>query len=269
MYIDARIVCDSIGQEGIRLTTFQIHVPKFLLAEINTHRQCSRSYNSSRAIPAKKIRAQVQSEPFEPILWGVNQPGMKAEKYLTGFRLKLAIAIWRSSARSAAMHHWLLEKLGLHKQHTNRIVEPYMWADGVISASNWENLFALRCHPDAQPEFQELANIMAWQLKMNEPDYLKIGEWHLPYVTESEKQVLPIETQKLLGASRCARVSYGLPEAFNTEADLKRAKMLLDSEPRHIAPFEMVAQCQSSAEPSGNFKGWRQFRKELESASAS
>lgn len=142
--ISAKIIKDSIGSHGVRLTTFQVRVPKFLLAELNTHRVFSRSYNSSRAIPGYKIRNQVVADPYTPIYWGKNKPGMQALSDLSGFKLAVAKAIYKSSALSAAAHHWCLDKIGLHKQHLNRIVEPYMMADGVITGCDWDNFFDLR-----------------------------------------------------------------------------------------------------------------------------
>ena len=36
--ITAKVVCDSINEQGVRLTTFEIEYPRFILAELNTHR---------------------------------------------------------------------------------------------------------------------------------------------------------------------------------------------------------------------------------------
>jgi len=47
----AFILADSISPAGHRLTTFEIQLPKVLLAEYNTHRALSRNFSSSRAIP--------------------------------------------------------------------------------------------------------------------------------------------------------------------------------------------------------------------------
>ena len=48
----AFILADTISPAGHRLTTFEIKLPKVLLAELNTHRALSRNFSSSRAFPS-------------------------------------------------------------------------------------------------------------------------------------------------------------------------------------------------------------------------
>lgn len=262
--ITAIIIADSIGSHGIRLTTFQVRLPKFLLQEIARHRVLSLSFNSSRAIPAKTIRRQVWHDPVMPIEWGSNRSGMSAGNPLIGWRLKLAIAAWHGVSKLACCGAWILSILQLHKQHVNRILEGFVWADGVITATDWDNLFKLRIHPDAQPEFCELATQMRDLLESHRPEILATADWHLPYIAEYERAIYGLSTLKDLSASRCARVSYGLaPPDYNK--DIKRANMLRSSDPPHLSPYEHVAQCMLKGDyRSGNFTGWFQYRKEIE-----
>lgn len=265
--ITATIVADSIGSHGIRLTTFQVRVPKYLLQEIARHRVLSLSFNSSRAIPAKVIRSQVWQDPVIPIEWGSNRSGMSAGASLRNWHLQLAKIGWLAASKLACICHWGLSKTGLHKQHVNRILEGFIWADGVISSTNWDNLFALRIHPDAQPEFRKLADEMRQSIRTNQPEYLTIADWHLPYITDDDRANNELATLKLLSASRCARVSYGL-KPFDRDADMKRAYLLLNADPKHLSPFEHVASplygSFNTIPQSGNYRGWYQFRKEIE-----
>ena len=268
MTISAKVICDSVNPSGNRITTVQVKVPKFLLAELNTHRAFSRSYNSSRAIPAKTMR---KSADFKPLDWGANRPGMQATKPLQGWKLNAAKLVWGSSKLSATAHHRALELLGLHKQHTNRIIEPYMWVDGVITATEWSNFFTLRIHPDAQPEILELAIKIAEARSWSIANKLEVGQYHLPYITPEDYQFLRFNrvenislAVKSISAARCARVSYGFDKPFDIEADLKRASRLLDSTPIHGSPFEHVAMALDKSTPSANFIGWLQYRKQLE-----
>jgi hypothetical protein len=262
--ISAEIVADSVASSGVRLTTFQVRIPKFLLQEIARHRVLSLSFNSSRAIPAKTIRSQVWHDPVMPIEWGSNQPGMSAGKNLSGWRFLAARLIWQLASKTACICHYLLSKIGLHKQHVNRLLEGFIWADGVISATDWDNLFNLRCHPDAQPEFRELAMQMRGLLDSHNPEILRLGEWHLPYISDGERDFYDIGIQRDLSASRCARVSYGL-KPFDIEVDLNRCQRLKSGNPVHASPFEHVAQ--SVYLPnyrSGNYRGWHQYRQNIE-----
>jgi len=51
------------------LITFELIMPRIILAEFNTHRAFSRNSASSRAIPAKKMIESVATDPFIPVAW--------------------------------------------------------------------------------------------------------------------------------------------------------------------------------------------------------
>ena len=76
--ISAKIVLDSISEQGHRIVTFQLHYPRFIHSELMTHRVFSRNASSSRAIPIGKMMKQVIENPAMPVEWGANQKGMQA-----------------------------------------------------------------------------------------------------------------------------------------------------------------------------------------------
>ena len=48
MTYSAKIILDSLAQNGHRLTTMEVVFPRYILAEFNTHRQFSRnSFNAT------------------------------------------------------------------------------------------------------------------------------------------------------------------------------------------------------------------------------
>lgn len=262
--ISAKLICYSTNHLETPIATIQLHIPKWLIQEVNTHRVFSRSFSSFRAIPAKVVR---KSASFEPKEWLSNQPGMTGGKELEGIKKLLAIAIWRTTAAIVKVGHRLLEWCGVHKQYTNRWLEPIAWADGVVTSTEWSNFLKLRNHPDAQPEIRELARQIEHLLADNEPDFLEPGEWHLPYIdADAEDFEYDWGRQCLISMGRCARVSYGLQSASDPEADIARARRLLDSVPMHISPAEHQAQCPWGDAPSksGNFQNWKQLRQDLE-----
>ena len=57
MSIEAKVICDSISPEGIRLTTMQLKYPRIIHSEFMTHRVFGRNASSSRAIP---IQTQIK-----------------------------------------------------------------------------------------------------------------------------------------------------------------------------------------------------------------
>ena len=99
----ATIIADSVNPEGQRITTLQLRYPRFIHAEFMTHRVFSRNASSSRAIPVRKMLAQVWSDPAMPEHWGANQPGMQARAELTGWRRRLAPHVWRAAGKAACI----------------------------------------------------------------------------------------------------------------------------------------------------------------------
>lgn len=271
--IEAKVIEDSISENGKRITTLQVKFHRFILPEFNTHRVFSRNFSSSRAIPTKKLLEQVASDPAMPVFWGKNQPGMQAAEELDPLTIRSAKGCWLESAKEASLRASLLSSMGAHKQIVNRIIEPYLWAYGVVTSTEWDNWFSLRAHEDAQPEIHELALCMKSALTFSTPKQLKVSEWHLPYVSERERSTMDIDTLLKISAARCCRVSYlkhdGSHPSIKEDIDL--FERLAGSVPLHASPLEHQATPDTYAknidghfdnyECWGNFKEWIQYRK--------
>lgn len=262
---EAKVIAFSITEQGKRITTFQLRYPRFILSELNTHRLFSRNSMSSRAIPVRKMIAQVWSTPAAPIHWGANQPGMQANAELTGWRATAVRALWSTAAMLAASVAFAMDKCGAHKQVANRILEPFQWMRTIVTATEWDNFYELRNHPDAQPEFQHLAKLMNLAHNAATPKLLKAGEWHLPYVAEYEKELNAMsdtpDDLRHVSAARCARVSYLTHDGQKPDiaVDLKLFIRLVGSRPLHASPLEH--QCTPGTSDTGNLVGWTQYRK--------
>lgn len=220
--ISAKIVADSISPQKHRITTFVVTFPRFILAELNTHRMFSRNSASSRAIPFKKMIESIESNPFIPIAWQKDHSGMQGTEYLPegdAFHCREAHLV----ARDHAVYQAKLqnERYGVTKQICNRYLEPYMWHTVIITATEFENFFALRCpdyiynvgidrdehyrskkdmiiefpslaladnmywftHNSGQAEIHMMALAEAMWDAYNEsvPIELKAGDWHIPF----------------------------------------------------------------------------------------
>lgn len=316
--ITAKIIADSIAND-IRLVTMELNYPRFIHSEAKTHRilslddeeyelvlkqdvdlmddpMLSRNASSSRAIPVEKVLEQVRNYPAMPIHWGKNQPGMQAREecnnyieytYLRKSREKF----WEYLANVASYQAEAMSKAGYHKQIVNRLLEPFQWIKVIVTATEWDNFFKLRLHPDAQPEIQELARCMWGEISNSVPAALDPGEWHMPYLTSEEWYGFNIGslTQEDLikcSVARCARVSYNNHDnsSPNIEKDIALADKLLAA--GHMSPFEHVATPMRLTEPeslvdlinweegithldkysnlwSGNLRGWIQYRQLL------
>ena len=260
----ARVLADSVSPAGVRLTTLEVRFPRFILAEVNTHRTFSRNSASSRAVPTKKMIERVLENPAMPVEWGVNKAGMSASEILTEEQAELAKEEWLRARDSAVQHVRALQELNVHKQVINRILEPYMWHTVIITATEWENFFNLRMAENAQPEIRVAARLMFDAKAASDPKAVGLGEWHLPLVQDDER-ALPIEVLKKVSAARCARVSYLTHDGKrDIEKDIELCQRLLSD--RHMSPFEHVATPSDDGVFHANFLGWLQMRKELELA---
>lgn len=258
--IKAEIVADSVGTHGCRITSFVLTYPRFIHAEVMTHRAFSRNAASSRAIPVQKMIDDVNQHPARPIHWGRNQKGMQAHDALDTATAEQAIRLWDNAAREAVATVKKLLDLGVHKQVANRILEPFTHMVTLVTATDLHNFFALRAHADAQPEFHALAFSMLEAYHVNStPQLVKPGEWHVPFAGELTGG-LRIDQRLKIATARAARVSYRtFGGEIDPEADFALHDRLKDS--GHWSPFEHSAQCLDSPRRSGNFTGWDQYRK--------
>lgn len=270
-HITATVIADSISSHNKRITTLQLKYPRFIHSEFMTHRVFSRNAASSRASPVAKMIEQVQNDPAMPIYWGLNQPGMQASKEYDD--PASAKAAWRYAAQAACSQAQTLNLLGLHKQIVNRVLEPFQWMHTIVTATEWDNFFELRCHPDAQPEFQALANAMRTAMGESVPveranSVQRVeSSWHLPYVSDDERANLHPHTLPKLSAARCARVSY-LKHDGSTPVlleDIALFERLVGGKPLHASPIEHQALAGNSICRSRNFLGWQQYRELFES----
>jgi len=295
MSYDAKILADSITEHGERLTTFEVTFPRIVLAEVNTHRMLSRNSASSRATPVAKKIAQIEVDPFIPAAFIKNQKGMQGAEALDDAMALEAEAWWRQGVTGALSVARALSGAGLHKALANRVLEPYAWHTAILSATDWSNFWHLRVNPDAQGEFRTAAEMMLALYEKHEPTLLGDDDWHLPLVSEEERDAAlpgtPAEVhaadQRLvkISVARCARVSYLTHDGVRDQAeDLALYEKLVTG--GHLSPLEHVARPMTTYERTrfeqiphmwdgrvwiwagqrtthylGNYDGWVQHRK--------
>lgn len=288
MGFEARILADSISPRGKRLTTQLWKYPRPIHSEIMTNRAWSKNSASSRAIPTSKLIQMVNDDPWVPDYIGKNQKGMQPGEELTDSERDEAVRVWldaKSNSVRAAEH---LLSLGVHKGVINRLLEPWMWITIIASATEMPNMYALRLHKDAEPHYQHLTRMSKAALDASTPRQLKVGEWHLPmwgdsgghaddeallgtYV-DSKNGLLKMDVRRMMqeelrvkiAVGRCARVSYLTHDGRrDLGEDITLHDRLVVQRPLHASPAEHVAQALDTLEWSGNFQGWKQYRKLL------
>ena len=284
---------------GKVLSTLLLRYPRFIHAEMMTHRVFSRNSASSRAIPVKKLIDDVVRDPAMPIFWGKNQPGMQAgeehnepvwivsqdfdpENYCAPNDHKMTReAAWLVARDYAVSMATRFADAGYHKQIVNRLLEPFAHITVLISATEWSNFLELRDHPDAEPHIQMLAREIRKCLERTDDiQDLEPGEWHMPFVGDVDDPSETLTTLDFikLSVARCASTSYRTTDGF--DMTLERAAAIYDklitSKPMHCSPAEhqAVADQRTAApwgdagrrllwenpEQHGNFEGFCQYR---------
>lgn len=298
--ISAQTILRSRNGEHV-LSTLLLRYPRFIHAELMTHRAFSRNAASSRAIPVAKLIEDVRTNPAIPLCWGKNQPGMQArEEHDAWVRALDGITeppeqAWLTARDQAIAIAQAFADAGYHKQIVNRLLEPFAHITVLVSATEWDNFLELRDHPDAEPHIQMLAKKIRKRLdRTDDIQTLQPGEWHLPFVTDDPLNILyetPDDEYKAmfenmvtddamallvrkLSTARCASTSYKTVDGFNMtlEKAIALHDKLVSSKPIHASPAEHVAQADDFlgvikewAHPHqhGNFVGFRQYRHQL------
>ena len=300
--IKAEIIADSNSWLEKRLTTFILEYPRYIHAELMTHRVFSKNSASSRAIPIEKMVGMVLENPAVPF-WTHNQKGMQGELVQDLDIKTQATSDWLTASRNMVNVAMKLSKDGIHKQNVNRLLEPWHHIRIILTGTEFKNWFELRDHEKAHPEIQELARQMKKAMDDSLPVYLEPGEYHIPFgdrmpiltmnPNESEEEYLKnrVFFDLKVSTARCARISYNTFEGeFNFEKDMKLYYDLVVSEPLHASPAEHQAQVPTKKElvdgilnvnwvenQDGSFNeergwafsnliGWKQYRKIIEKA---
>jgi hypothetical protein len=295
---EVEVLADSISPNGDRITTFKLKYPRFIHSELMTHRQFSRNASSSRAIPVNRTLSYILKNMAKPTHWGVNRSGMTAAREEHENRW-IGKVLWKTSCYFSVATAWLMAKAGFHKQIVNRITEPFTHINVIVTATDWENFFDLRCHEDAQPEIRELASYIHMEYCMSIPNKLEEGEWHLPFINRvadwkenkryfslDDETEYTLEEALMVSVSCCCQISYRKEDQSLIKAETIFNMLTPKDSPPHASPFEHQAtpisveeirvreNCKAMLQAenlpekdaeqmmySANFKGWRSYRR--------
>jgi hypothetical protein len=256
----------------------------------------SHSVESSRAVPTEKYIERVENDPFIPETFNERVKGMGVGKPFERDDYDKCFDSWLKARDAALTQARELNEIGLDKSRVNRLLEPFTFVTDLITATDWENFFALRDHPDAQPEFQIIARMIREAMEKSTPLELEEDEWHLPLVRYEDEFIEAKQTKSWgywaqVSAGRCCRWSYGvgidtamlehkldsheradrLLQSFHMSPFEHQARPFLTSELEWIhhtewilganAPTDEAAKLARSLHYSGNLRHWHQFRK--------
>lgn len=277
---EVELVADSTSENSKRISTFVLTYPRFVHAELMTHRVFSRNAMSSRAIPVQKMISHIEDRPAMPIHWGKNQPGMQAnEEHDEDVTINLSWLLndlsytlpkkeaWKEAMKFAVSVADGFAKAGYHKQIVNRILEPFQFIRTVVTATEFDNWYWLRDHSDAQPEIKRVAEMMLTLHNQSTPHKLHHTEWHTPFYGDGvwsahytddlgvdfDKFGMCLDDALKISASCSAQASFRkADDSIEKARDIYQR--LVDSKPIHASPFE------HQAKPMQNVSGYEPFK---------
>lgn len=273
MGISAKIIQSSISPSGKRIDTLEIELPRIVLAELNTHRAISKNAESGRAIPFTALEEKVKGDMFIPKFtpkqkgmqgYGEHDAHLEADRDFRGYSPE---EYWREAGMTMLRYAREFDKCGYHKQVWSRLVEPFTYVKGIITATEWDNFFNLRIHHQAEPHIQELAIAIYEARRSATPKELPGGAWHIPYIDyiEGDRYFNTIDKVMCgtvadaikIGLSLCAQVSYRKQDTSVEKADKICESLFPIDEPIHASPSEHIA---TPGNGTGPFYGWDQYR---------
>lgn len=252
---------ESITSRGIE-ETYDLEIagefPNFIANGVVVHN--SRNSESSRAVPVARRIERVREDPYIPIHWGAEKPGMNPGATIAD--PEIAEGNWRAAARVAATAAGDLVALGVHKSIVNRLLEPFLWHEVVFTTVDLDNFLNQRDHKDADPNMQALAREIRKAADASVPVVINDYDWHLPFVGQVAKEVADSpegERLKWISAGRCASISYDINRVFTEDQDYARGQRCKNM--GHWSPLAHQVTPKMPDEPQkGNLPGWCQLR---------
>lgn len=226
--ISAEIIADSVNEAGERITSFILTFPRFILAELNTHRAFSRNSASSRAIPFKTMVKKVQDDPFIPIAWQKEHTGMQGTEYFDDWEeIEELRASWRMARTAAVEAATRFNNDKVTKQLTNRLLEPFLWHRVLCTATEFENFFELRCPQyfnnmdeksyRSRKDYMKARNELSKELFKGEcPDFFPIEQWkYEPQTVDSFDEITWLRLNSSGAEIHISRLAECMWDAYN------------------------------------------------------
>lgn len=266
-YCHATCLKVSVNERGHRIVTWELMYPRYIHAELMTHRAFSRNASSSRATPIKVTLNEVRNTPIFFNHTGLNQSGMVADQALSPNRAAEFYDDWRDLANIVAdrverMH----ERYGIHKQVLNRALEPFLPIRTIVTTTDIENFFTLRLARDAQPEMRDLAKCMFES--MNRATVYR-SSMHLPYddlIYPTRKLKDTISERLNRNVAACARICVGKQSGRESTLaeDIALVRRCIDRPDKHLTPLEHNCFASQDDGRYANLRGWISLRYKVE-----
>jgi hypothetical protein len=214
--IKAEVIADSKNVYNNRITTILCVCDSETLKTLLTHRELSITYTDINEINTVDLIKSVTEEPFIPIAWQKDHSGMQGSEYFNSDDASSMKEAWLKARDFATCQAKLLNEYNTTKQLCNKLLEPFIMYTVLITATEWENFFTLRCPQytqdkviyrskkdftkslpssiNATEKFWQICNTGQAEIHMmslveamwdamqeSTPKELKEGEWYTPF----------------------------------------------------------------------------------------
>ena len=249
----AKVILGSVGPNGQKIYTIECFLAKIINPEFLRHRLFSFSSVSDRAVSLLRSIKALLEHPFTPKEWGKKHKGMQHTEVMGLYKSAICNLIWQSLGIIMMLGATLLDKIGVSKQITNRLLYPFGMIRVVITTTSLDNFFDLRIHDQAEVNIRNLAIKMREAINEYSLIELSAGDWHLPYIEYSDIEAAKeiFESRSLvdkyliaISASRLAYTSHDRSKGANRVSEISLALDKLAPN-KHWSPFEHQVQATS------------------------
>lgn len=244
---EVKLLAASVTKQGHKAVTYQVRYPAIIHAEVLRHRMFGQNYSSFRAIPASRMREDVACAGFGPYAWQKAHKGMQGYEYFVEKAdIDTIDEIWGEAACKMQDSHKELTDLGVTKQLANRLLQPFTYMTGLITTTEIENFFYLRCpklYMDGQV-FRSRKSLVKYldktgcQDEMRTEEYMRsinksTAEIHIQALAEEMYDLYQEAEFKLLEPGE-----YHLPYPGTIEGNTVKAARVSYS--NHLKPLELA-----------------------------
>lgn len=197
----------------------------------------SNMLSAAEELEAKKLTKQLLNRLVEPFTWTTEIVTVSRSELINFFELRCPKYPIVKEGDKAVYANSKRELFRAYPEKSDLFTEEYLQSIN-------ESL--------AEIHIQKIAEMMYDDFLGSTPQFLKPGEYHVPYgLSEKEREEANISKEDALkiAIARCARLSYvtfGDSPKVDYEADLRLYEQL--KKDYHMSPFEHVARCMTENE---------------------
>lgn len=227
------VACDSRSEEGHRLTSLLVEVPRPLVPYILRCRVLSRAMQMSHRMSYERAFAASDEYPPRDLM----------------------------QLYSATRQAHLELRSEVPAPELNVILEPFQQVTMLLTSTSWGGLTLANEEDKQWGQVQALASAVRAAIRGSEPALVPLGGWHMPLLLPADFALHSPAALRQVSAVRCDALEYlGHDQELDDSRVRIRYKEITESQ--HPRALEHVAS--PAHGQHGNFLGWLSLRESLE-----